>query len=110
MYDKLFTNFFGKTAEQQKEEEDLKLYGWAFKMENMFDFELKSIGHKPLILKTETKSTVQDLLWMALVQIKSGSVPTKDRVQIISSVFSTVESRNSKHQSVGLFLRKVYYF
>ena len=80
LYDKLFINFFGKTAEQQKEEEDLKLYGWAFKIDNIFDFELQSIGHKPLVLKTETKSTVANLLWMALVQIKSGSVPTKERV------------------------------
>ena len=74
LYDALFKSFFGKTAVQLKEDDDIELYGWTFKMNNTFDFELESLEQKSLVLKTETKSTAMNLLRLGLTQLKSGKV------------------------------------
>ena len=70
LYDALFKSFFGKTAVQLKEDDDIELYGWAFKMNNTF--ELESLGQKSLVLKTETKSTAENLLRLGLTQLKKS--------------------------------------
>ena len=64
-----------------KEDDQIELYGWAFKMENTFDFKLENTGQKPLVLKTKTQSTTQNILRLGLTQLKSRKIYTKDRVQ-----------------------------